>query len=206
MSQTKELSNMEPAQNAAVNLGRWLGRREAFGLIAGRCSAAEAESLRRIRDERSYLQVAKTWAEFCERRLGIHPRKVQRTLRLLDEFGPSYFHVAQMAHVTPDEYRAIARHVSEEGVRLDGAVVALLPENTEQVSAAVAELIERERPAKAAPAECAADTVLKRCGSAADELAAFAGGLDPVQRLKLTSELCRLLRAAASHGVLVPRL
>ena len=28
-----------------------MGRREAFALMAGRCSAAEAESLRRVRDE-----------------------------------------------------------------------------------------------------------------------------------------------------------
>ena len=39
-----------------ANLDRWLGRREAFGLIAGRCSAAEVESLRRIRTEKLYRE------------------------------------------------------------------------------------------------------------------------------------------------------
>ena len=29
---------------AGFKLGQWLGRREAFGLIAGRCSAAEIET------------------------------------------------------------------------------------------------------------------------------------------------------------------
>ena len=64
--------------------------------------------------------------------------------RLLDEFGPTYFHVAQMTHVTAEEYRAIAPHVSADGLRLDGDVVALLPENSEQVSAAVAELLDHD--------------------------------------------------------------
>ena len=144
-----------------------MGRREAFALVAGRCSAAQAESLRRIRDEKIYKQLSPSWEEFCSKRLGMSRRHVDRTLRLLDEFGPAYFHVAQMAHVTPEEYRAIAPHVSADGVRLDGAVVALLPENSEQVSAAVAELLEREKPAKEKPS-LSFDAMVKRCDALTD--------------------------------------
>jgi len=111
------------------DLARWLGRRDAFAVMAGGCSAAEAETLRRIRDEKLYRNTGLTWDAFCVRRLGVSRRNVERTLRLLDEFGPAYFHVAQVAHVTVDQYRAIAHSVGNDGVRLDGAVVALLPEN-----------------------------------------------------------------------------
>jgi hypothetical protein len=104
-----------------VNLGRWLGRREAFGLIAGRCSAAAAESLRHIRDEKLYRGVSRNWDEFCSAYLGVSRRNVERNIRLLEEFGPAFFYVSQIAHIGPEEYRAIAEHVSNEGIRLDGA-------------------------------------------------------------------------------------
>src|SRR5262249_13199135 len=48
-----------------VELGNWMGRREAFGLMAGRCSAADAECLRRMRDDRSYRDLNCSWEDFC---------------------------------------------------------------------------------------------------------------------------------------------
>jgi hypothetical protein len=176
-----------------------MGRREAFAAVAGRCSAAEAESLRRIRDEKGHAQVGMTWEEFCVKRLGSSRRSVERVLRLLDEFGPAYFHVAQMAHVTAEEYRAIAPHVSAEGVRVNGAVIALLPENSEQVSAAVVELLEREKPVKEkSPPSFAA--AVKRCEAALEAVAGLSGPLKPVEAMKLTTAISRLRRAAAEKG------
>jgi hypothetical protein len=149
---------------AGVALGRWLGRRDAFAAVAGRCTAAEAQSLQQIRESRTYKEVAPSWEEFCARHVGVSRRQVDRIIRLLDEFGPAYFHVAQMAHVTPDEYRAIAPHVGEDGVRMDGTVIALLPENSEKVSSAVSELVKRQKPAASSgpPQRLAVETVLKK--------------------------------------------
>src|SRR5512133_4183419 len=79
------------------------------------------------------------------------PAPDSRKLRL-DNCGRFMQIIVYPANGTSEEYRAIAPHVSADGVRVDGAVVALLPENSEQVSAAVAELLARERPAKAKPA------------------------------------------------------
>jgi hypothetical protein len=184
--------------DAGLEVGRWLGRREAFGLIASGCSAAEAETLRRIRNEKMYRQVNRTWEEFCTKRVGICKRHVDRTIRLLEEFGPAYFHVAQMTHVTADEYRAIAGHVGEDGVRVDGAVIALLPENSERVSAAVAELLTRERPEKAT-AVSPVDALLKRCESVADSLAALDVPLDAKQKWRLSQEVTRMVHSAAER-------
>jgi hypothetical protein len=149
---------------AGVALGRWLGRRDAFAAVAGRCTAAEAQSLQQIRESRAYKEVAPNWEEFCARHVGVGRRQADRIIRLLDEFGPAYFHVAQMAHVTPDEYRAIAPHVGEDGVRVDGTVIALLPENSEKVSCAVSELVKRQKPAAPSgpPQRLAVETVLKK--------------------------------------------
>jgi len=45
---------------AAPNLGQWMGRREALGAMAGRCSAAEIECQRRIHNEKLYRGHAST--------------------------------------------------------------------------------------------------------------------------------------------------
>lgn len=185
---------------AAVELGRFLGRREAFAVVAGRCSAAEAESVRRIRDSKLYKQVEPSWEQFCSKHLGVSRRHIDRTLRLLDELGPAYFHVAQIAHVTPEEYRAIQAHVGEDGVRIDGAVVALLPENSEQVSAAVAELLSRETPKPARPAANSAEAILNKCEALAEALRALPAST-PADQLRIGAALGAILRAAHSGGV-----
>jgi hypothetical protein len=189
---------------AGVDLGRLIGRREAFAAVAARCSAADAESLRRIRDEKVYRRLGLTWDEFCVKRLGSSRRNIERTLRWLDEFGPAYFHVAQMAHVSPEEYRAIAPHVSAEGVRVDDAVIALLPENSEQLSAAVAELLGREKPVKEKPVKekpaLSFDAAVKRCEAALEAVKGLTGTLEPIQAMRLTTAVSRLRRAASEKG------
>lgn len=188
----------------AIDMGRWLGRREAFSLVAGRCSAAEAESLRQIRERRLYLTVARSWDEFCAKHVGASRRNIERSLRLLEEFGPAYFAVAQMAHIGPEEYRAIAAHVDEGGVRLDGAIVALLPENSGHVAAAVGELLRRAAPPESRAAKAASvEQAIKRCAEAARLLDESEGSPDLGQRMALSSALARMRVAAAARGVLV---
>ena len=62
MEDTKEAKSDE---QQVLELGIMLGQRRAFGMIAGRCSAAQAECLHRIREERVYLKFAPNWAEYC---------------------------------------------------------------------------------------------------------------------------------------------
>lgn len=191
------------ADPAAEELGRLVGRRDAFATIAGGCSAAEAESLRRVRDGKLYRHLGLTWEQFCKTRLGTSRQHIEKTLRLLDEFGPQYFHVAQSAHISPEEYRAIAPHVGEEGVRVNGAVVALLPENGDAVSAAVTELLRREKPAPAAPARVPVDTVLKRAESLCNALAAMEMP-DEAQQNRLAYIVTGIMNAAEAKGAPMP--
>ena len=55
----------------AYNLGTWMGRKQAFTSLAGRCSAADAECLRQIRDQKQYRALRMIWAEFRKRRVGL---------------------------------------------------------------------------------------------------------------------------------------
>ena len=185
-----------------LELGQWLGRREAFGLIAGRCSAADGECLRRIRDERMYLSQARNWDQFCTEQVGASRRKVDQSIRHLEEFGPAFFHAAQLTRITAEEFRAIAPHVSAEGVRLDGEVIAFVPEERRRVAAAIAELGRRSEAATPRP-EPSFALALKRCGAAARLLEAISEELDPLEELELTEMLWRIRNAAAALGVVM---
>jgi hypothetical protein len=181
------------------DLGRMFGRRDALAAISGKCSAAEALTFRRIRDGKEYKALNLTWEECCSK-LGVNRRQVERILKLLDEFGPQYFEVARLTHVTVDEYRAIAANISGEGVNLNGAVIALLPENREQVSAAVAELVEREKPAAEEKAPLSLDAIVKRCDALTAALERMTDEVQSLGAMRLTTSISRLRRAAAEKG------
>ncbi len=132
-----------------VTLGRLLGRREAFNIIAARCSAAEAAHLRQLREQKNYLD-CKTWDEFCERHLHTSKDSANRVIRYLEEFGPSYFEVAQLTRISPATYRAIAPAIQDQALHHNGEAIALIPENAEKVTAAVAALRKKEAPPKPA--------------------------------------------------------
>ncbi len=136
-----ELTIAPPVEDqAAFDLGEMLGRRQAFGSIAGRCSAADAECLRRMRDQKLYRSRATSWNGFCPKFLGMTSRHANRIVRQLEEFGPSYFELAQLTRITPGEFRAIAPTVRDHHLHSHGEAIALIPENAEKVAAAVAEL------------------------------------------------------------------
>ena len=75
----QETNTVLPAADAGeFTLGVMLGSRKAFAAVAGRCSAADAECLRRIRDRKLYLSRAATWEEFCPEYLGLSKTHVRR--------------------------------------------------------------------------------------------------------------------------------
>ena len=46
MKQDMDPSALVKAEGGVDELNRWLGRREAFGLMAGRCSAGDVECMK----------------------------------------------------------------------------------------------------------------------------------------------------------------
>jgi len=137
----EDLKAVLPADDEGdFKLGLMLGSRKAFASVAGRCSAADAECLRRIRDEKLYLRRAATWEEFCPNHLGLSRTHANRIIHHLEEFGPDYFEVAQLTRVTPEQYRVIAPAIRDSNIHVDGQAIALIPENSDRVAAAVAAL------------------------------------------------------------------
>ena len=202
MIKSEEPANGE-ADDLSLCLGRWMGRREAFGLVAGRCAAADIETLRQIREQKLYKQKRPSWAACCTLDLHVARRSVDREIGYLEEFGPEFFHVRQMAHIAPKEYRSIASHITPEGVHLNGTTVPLLPENTQQVTAAVVELLKQIEPKVPKRVLVAFDAALKRCQTVTGMLEALLEPLDVEQRMDLGSAVADLRTAAAGLGVTI---
>lgn len=137
MSQEKVSGNSEDKQ-AILSLGTWLGRHQAFGLIATRCTAADTECLKAIRDGGEYKQLDMTWEEFCDKHAGVSRVYADRQIHCLEEFGANYFRMAEVMPISRETYRLIAGSVTDEGLESNGELIPLARENRDKVVAAVA--------------------------------------------------------------------
>ena len=138
---TKELvSPLSPADVALLDLGVVLGQTHAYGVVAGRCSAAQALGLKRLREEALYKRCSLTWEDFCCDHLKMSKTEANRTIRLFDEFGPDYFDLSALTRISPETYRALAPAVQNGALHFKGEEIPLIPDNARKVSAAVAEL------------------------------------------------------------------
>ena len=118
-------------------LGEMIGLRKAVGSVAGRCSAAAAASIKRMRDQKLFKSRAETWEQFCPKHLGMTSVHANRLIRYLDEFGPEFFHISQLMRISPQEYRALRPAVKDGALVRNGEAIALVPENAEKVTEAI---------------------------------------------------------------------
>jgi hypothetical protein len=173
-----ELTAGKTEADNAFLLGEILGSRRAFSSVAGRCSAADAACLRRIRDEKLFTSRAETWDEFCPKFLGMSRANANRVIGYLEEFGPDYFVLNQLTRVTPAEFRAIAASVKDSAVHWQGDAIALIPENSEKIAVAVDALRKtapQPAPAPKKPSREQRITALQRaCAQVASEFAELA--------------------------------
>ena len=200
MNETTNTGEPVPVE-AALELGKWMGRHQAFGQMAGRCSAAEIESLRQIREGKLYQSVNCNWEEFCTQHLRVSARTVERELANLRRFGPAYFTVRQLARISTREYAAIAGCITGEGVRVNGELVELDQENGEKVADAVKALLAQNPPSESMAAPITFDSAMQRFRAALDTLCCFEGELDAERAHTLRMEVAKLRSAAASWGV-----
>ena len=82
-----------------IDLGTWVGRRQAFGLVSSKCSAADAECLKQIRESKRYKSVAAQWEDFCPRYLGLSRSHADKIIQQFDEFGAAYFELSQIVRI-----------------------------------------------------------------------------------------------------------
>lgn len=136
----EQTSQLESPPMTDLELGKILGQRKAFGLVAGRCSAAQVAAMKQIRDEKAYLSQALTWEEFCDKELRVSRVHANRMIKWLEEFGPAYFELAQLTTISPEEYRELAPVIVDHQIQVNGQVIALVPEKAEELADVVADL------------------------------------------------------------------
>ncbi len=132
-------------QPQAPDLARLLGQRRAFAAVSGRCSAAHAQLLRQIHDEKLYLPHAPTWEAFCGPNLAVSRRHADRLISLLNRFGPIYFEITQLIGLSPRQYLAIEPVVRENSLLVNGEAISLIPENSPKLLEAIGELLTQSR-------------------------------------------------------------
>jgi hypothetical protein len=145
----KPTNQLPDPDSALLELGVALGQNQAFAVLAGRCSAAQAMGLKRLREEKLYKRCTEHWDEFCETYVKISRAQVDRMIQWLDEFGPGFFEVSGLTRISPETYRAIAPAVKDGVLHFHGEPIELTAENSRKVAAAIAEL-RRALPAKEA--------------------------------------------------------
>jgi len=184
---TKNLNLFSTKMEDAFDLGTWIGRKQAFSELAGRCSAADAECLRQVRDKKRYRALKMTWEEFCRQRLGISRGTAEKIIRLLEEFGPQYFVLSHATGITADEYRRISSAVHDQKLLHAGEEIPINAENAPRLAAAVQALKQQDPPAPS-PAQ-------------ADAQAGPAAALRPEDITRAVDKVERSLAAAFSEIV-----
>ena len=185
----------EKTIDRAFDLGTWLGRRQAFNIVAGRCSAADAQCLRNIRENKLYRALGINWESFCRQHAGLSRSLADKIIRQLEEFGAGYFALAAVTGVTPQDYRLIAGAVSEQGVAHKGETISIVPENAPRLTAAINDLRRQADPtevvaSQSAPLEQSFQKAQRSLKIALKELERLhSTPLDAVHRLRLQSVL-----------------
>jgi hypothetical protein len=132
---------MESNSDTAVfDLGRCIGQGQAFGLVASKCSAAQAQCLQSIREQRHYETLGLTWEEFCRQHAGISRSYADQLIRNVKQFGEDYFRLSQILHISETAYREVSGAVTAGSIELDGESIPIVPENAARIRQAVAQL------------------------------------------------------------------
>jgi len=158
-----------------LNVGSVLGQGLAFGMVAGRCSAAQAACLHRLRRTNQFQLVTPRWREFCSRHLGIDGRNADKIVRLWEEFGAAYFELAQLTPIPPGIYRALAPSIRDGALHLNGEVIEVIPENSRRLATAIA-AFRRAAPPRPTPQLAPHEQLAaldERCTALAAELQEF---------------------------------
>jgi hypothetical protein len=183
-----------------LNLGTWLGRHQAFGVMAGKAAAADVDCLRHVRDTRLYKSLVPTWDDFCAQYLGSSRTRVNAMIQQLDKYGPQFFALTQLTRVPPAAFDAIAPHLSEQGLTLDGETFALCAENSTRIAAAVTELRQRAEAQNPAPPNKPFEVLEKNFHDLIRRFETHIPALAASEKIKVGDLLTQLLKRAKAAG------
>jgi len=128
---------MTNQEEKLIDAATWAGRQQAFAVVVSKCTLAQAECLRQMRETRAYEQYGLTWDEFCPHHAGISRSKADHLIQQVKEFGEDYFRLSALVNISDETYRAVAPLLHGETINLGGEKLALIPENATKIRAAI---------------------------------------------------------------------
>ncbi|SPF47926.1 conserved hypothetical protein [Candidatus Sulfopaludibacter sp. SbA4] len=133
------LPTSEPVEKATdyIDLGTCIGRGQAFGAIANKCAAAQAESLKMILETGAYKLTGRNWDQFCVEYVGLSPQRVGEIIRDLNEYGAAYYQLKEVIRISPETYRQLMPRIQDEKIEISGEWVPIVPENAALIRDAV---------------------------------------------------------------------
>jgi hypothetical protein len=137
MKRIEKTTGPDSAPLSPVEMGNWIGKAQAFSMVAEGCSAAGAACLKRLRESHAYESVGLTWEKFCAELLGMNRSTADRHIQHLEEFGEPFFQLARITPVSPESYRQIAPAVTEQGLEFGDEVIPITAENAARIRRAV---------------------------------------------------------------------
>ena len=185
------VNSMDQNVTKALEFGAWLGRGQAFAMVANLSLAAQAECLRNIRDSESYKSVCDTWEQFCTQFVGASRRHVDQIIHNLEEFGAAYFRLSEIVKISPEAYRQLNPRIEGEQIEIGGETFALTPENAGNIRRAIqrmrAELLKASTQTQAPkPAEPSLRNLTSRLDLCFEEISRLADRpLEPSEEAEL---------------------
>jgi hypothetical protein len=127
-----------------------------------------------MRLEKTYLTLERSWERFCRQHLGVSRAWADRIIGYLEEFGPTYFMLAQATDITPGEYRRIQGSVHGQALLHAGEEIPIEAENAGRLAVAIGELRRAEKAASdagnRAGAEAGIDDAAKQAVTKSEDL------------------------------------
>ena len=118
----------------------WIGRQQAFAMIAHKCSEHQAQCLKHLRDGRIFESYKLSWDDFCETQLGLNRTTANRIIERYEEFGAAYFKLAALAKLPAEVFRRIADSVDGDTIEIDGQPIPIDEAHAPQIRAHIQSL------------------------------------------------------------------
>lgn len=144
---------MNPENFQVLNLGKWIGRGQAFAVNASHSLLSQAKCWKEIHDSGAYKASGLTWDEFCTQEIGLSRQYVEEIIGNLEECGETFCRLLQIVKISPEIYRAISPKIDGEAIEINGEMVPIAPENAGRIRLAVLQMRNELRLAKEKPAK-----------------------------------------------------
>src|SRR5579862_2216561 len=142
---------MNAENSQYMNLGKWVGRGQAFAVTANHSLFALAKIWKEVHDTGDYKRTGLSWDEFCSQEIGLSRQAVDTAIKNLETHGEAFFRIAQIVPVSPGTFQALAARIEDGSIEIEGEIVPIAPQNAARIRAAVVDMRSQLARAQAKP-------------------------------------------------------